>query len=106
MKKILIRTALASTLILFGACGGSSSSNSSDTNGSTSYASEYPSSVEDNFVSSCTSNGGDESTCQCVFDYIADVTPYEDFTRIEAVINAGGAAEDIDVLTEAADACQ
>jgi hypothetical protein len=113
VKKIIFRTVLVGSLALFAACGGSSSdSGTSDNSGSDSaesdygsYASEYPSGIEENFISSCTSTGGNYDACKCVFDYIADQVSYERFTEIENEIGNGSTVDDYPVFSNAAESC-
>ena len=104
MKKFIFRTALVGSLALFASCGGSAS-NTDDSDSSSSYASEYPSAVESNYVESCTSNGGDYDACQCTFDYIASEISYERFTEIEMELGDGADVDDYSVFTDAAESC-
>jgi hypothetical protein len=113
VKKIIFRTVLVGSLALFAACGGSSSdSGTSDNSGSDSaesdygsYASEYPYQIQTNFVSSCTSNGGNYDACKCLFDYISDQISYERFTEIENEIENGSTVDDYPIFSNAAESC-
>lgn len=108
MKKFVIRAALSGAIILFAGCG-SSASTVSETivpeADSGFYSSEYPAEVETTFVNSCISNGGDSTTCKCVFDYIADQVTYERFTDIETQIKNGAGAEDFPIFSNAFESC-
>jgi hypothetical protein len=108
MKKFLVRTAFTGALILFAGCGGSTSTVSETIVPQPEtgfYASEYPTAVEATFVNSCISNGGNASSCQCVFDYIADQISFERFTDIEAEIQNGAGVEDFPIFSNAFESC-
>ena len=108
MKKFLVRSAFIGAIVLFAGCGGSASTVSetivpqADTGF---YTSEYPAEVATAFVNSCISNGGDTTTCQCFFDYIADQISYERFTAIETEIKNGAGAEDFPIFSNALESC-
>jgi hypothetical protein len=113
VKKIIFRTFLVGSLAVFASCGGSSSNSGTSDNSATdsaesdygSYASEYPSDVQANFISSCTSTGGNYDSCKCVFDYIADQMSFERFTEIEGEIGNGATADDYPIFSNAAESC-
>jgi hypothetical protein len=101
-------------LAIFASCGGSSSdsgtSDNSGTNDSAesdygSYASEYPSQIQENFIQGCVSNGGNYDSCKCVFDYIADQMSFERFTEIEGEIGNGSTVDDYPIFSNAAESC-
>ena len=108
MGKYIGRIVLIGSLALFASCGGSSnSSNIVDIpeNVSASYADEYPATVSQAFVDSCIANGGDTTTCQCVFDYIADQMSFERFTDIEIQIKNGATTEEFPIFGNAVNSC-
>ena len=108
MRNYLGRFALIASLALFASCGSSSdSSNIVDIpeNVSASFADEYPAEVNTTFVNSCVSNGGDTTTCQCVFDYIADQMSYDRFTDIEIAIKNGASTEEFPIFSNAMESC-
>ena len=108
MRKYLGRIALIGSLALFASCGSSSnSSNIVDVpeNVSASFADEYSTEVNAAFVDSCVANGGNTTTCQCVFDYIADQVSFERFTDIEIAIKNGASTEDFPIFSNAVESC-
>ena len=108
MKKFLVRSALVGAIVLFAGCGGSASTVSETIVPEADagfYSSEYPTEVETTFVNSCVANGGDTTTCQCVFDYIADQVSVERFTAIETEIKNGAGAEDFPIFSNAFESC-
>ena len=108
MRKYLGRIALIGSLALFAGCGNSSnSSNIVDVpeNASASFADEYSAAVNASFVDSCVANGGNTTTCQCVFDYIADQISFERFTDIEIAIKNGASTEDFPIFSNAIENC-
>ena len=108
MRNYVGRIALIGSLALFASCGSSStSSNIVDVpeNSSASFADEYPAEVNASFVDSCVANGGNTTTCQCVFDYIADQISYERFTDIEIEIKNGATTEDFPIFSNAIESC-
>lgn len=105
MKKIFFRTAIVSALIVLGGCGSSSGTNNSDSNNSSSNAySGYTSADRDVFVNSC-STTGDYSKCVCMFNYLTNNLPYDDYVRIDSEITNGADASDYPVLVDAVNDC-
>jgi uncharacterized RDD family membrane protein YckC len=44
---------------------------------------DYEALDRDVFISGCSSEGGSESGCACIFDYIRERVPYEDYARAD-----------------------
>lgn len=108
MKKFLVRTTFTGALVLFAGCGSSASTVSETVVPQTEsgfYTSEYPIEVQSAFVNSCISNGGNATSCQCVFDYISDQVSFERFTAIEAEIKNGAGIEEFPIFSNAAESC-
>jgi hypothetical protein len=108
MKKFLVRSALVGAIVLFAGCGGSASTVSETVVPEADagfYSSEYPTEVETTFINSCIANGGNASSCQCVFDYIADQVSFERFTAIETEIQNGAGVEDFPIFSNAFESC-
>ena len=114
MKRIILRTVLVGTLAIFASCGGSSSDSGTSDNSATndsaesdygSYASEYPSQIQENFIQGCVSNGGNYDSCKCLFDYISDEISYERFAEIEREVGNGATADDFPIFSNAAESC-
>lgn len=108
MKKFAVRSALVGAVVLFAGCGSSASTVSETVVPKAEtgfYSSEYPAAVATAFVDSCIANGGDATSCQCVFDYIADQISYERFTAIETEIKNGAGAEDFPIFSNAFESC-
>jgi hypothetical protein len=108
MRKYFGRIALVGSLALFASCGGSSdSSNIVDIpeNVSASFADEYSAEVNTTFVNGCVANGGDTTTCQCVFDYIADQMSFDRFTDMEIAIKNGASTEEFPIFSNAMESC-
>ncbi len=121
MKKIFLRTALVGTLLLFAGCGSSASNSDGgtspnyDSGNDSSYDSGsgsgsdsnygYTAEIENNFVSSCSSNGGSYSQCSCMYNYIRDNMSFAEFSRIDAEMSNGSPATDYPVLVDALDQC-
>ncbi len=110
MRKYLGRIALVGSLALFASCGGSTASSNivetpEDATASASFADEYPAEVNTTFVNSCVANGGDTTTCQCVFDYIADQISFARFTDIEIEIKNGATTDEFPIFGNAVNSC-
>jgi hypothetical protein len=121
MKTLILRSALIGAVILLGGCGGSLSSNSSDTYDSSDYTTDtsdsdytydsnesdygYTSETEDTFIDSCTSSGGSYSDCSCMFEYLKDNLSFSEFTRIDAEVSSGADVSDFPVLNDALYEC-
>jgi hypothetical protein len=90
MGKYIGRIVLVGSLALFASCGSSESSNIVDIpeNVSASFADEYPA-----------------TTCQCVFDYIADQISFERFTDIEIQIKNGATTDEFPIFGNAVNSC-
>ena len=110
MRKYLGRIALVGSLALFASCGGSTASSNivetpEDATVSASFADEYPAAVQASFIDSCVANGGNTTTCQCFFDYIADQISFERFTDIEIQIKNGATTDEFPIFSNAAESC-
>ena len=107
MGKYIGRLVLIGSLALFASCGSSDSSKIVDIpeNVSASFADEYPAEVNTTFVNSCIANGGDSTTCQCVFDYIADQISFERFNDIEIQIKNGATTDEFPIFGNAVNSC-
>lgn len=91
MRKMLIVLAGAS-LVLAGACSGDDEPNA------------YNDETESNFIESCAA-GGDEATCQCMYDKIVETVPFEEFKALDEELQDNPNAQLPDGLTEAMTSC-
>jgi hypothetical protein len=57
--------------------------------------SSYPPEVRENFMDSCTSNGGKESQCKCAWDEITQKIKFEDFVKMEQELASGSGGEEL-----------
>jgi hypothetical protein len=55
----------------------------------------YPAEVKENFLSSCTGNGGTDDACSCVWEKVTAEYSYEEFVKIEDDLAAGRGGEEI-----------